>query len=238
MTTEHDTDPAAGGIRLSQDPAADSVLARSPFALLVGTMLENNHSVEVAYRSPLLIGERLGADPTPAAIAALDAEQFTELLSQPPPVHTRAGRVAKRVHELATHLTEVYDGDATRLWTETATGEELLSRIRALPGFSKTRARILLALLGKQFGITPDGWREAAAPYGEEGVRLSVADITGPDSLREVRATRNQLKVARKANTSSKAGKSSTTSGASTEHQHGDRDGRPGHLLSDQEDTT
>lgn len=94
---------------------------------------------------------------------------------------------------------EHYDGDAEALWRDAATGKELLDRLKALPGFGEQKARIFLALLGKRIGVRPDGWREAAGAYGEEGSYRSVADITGPESLDKVRAHKQETKAAAKA---------------------------------------
>jgi uncharacterized HhH-GPD family protein len=92
-----------------------------------------------------------------------------------------------------------YDGDAARVWTTAGTGAELAARLTELPGFGQYKAQITMALLGKQLGIRPDGWREAAGHFGEEGSHYSVADITDPGSLAAVRDYKKQLKAAAKA---------------------------------------
>ena len=74
-------------------------------------------------------------------------------------------------------------------------GEELVGRLRALPGFGEQKAKIFAALLGKQLGVRPEGWREATSPYGDPGTYLSVADIDGPESLATVRATKKAAKA-------------------------------------------
>ena len=85
------------------------------------------------------------------------------------------------------------------LWEDVPDGATLLRRIRQLPGFGVQKAKIFVALLGKQYGVTPPGWREAAGEYGEDGARRSVADITGPESLAEVRRFKQEKKQAAKA---------------------------------------
>jgi uncharacterized HhH-GPD family protein len=131
-------------------------------------------------------------------IAAYDPEAFSELLSRKPAVHRYPGSMAKRVQQLCQYLVEHYDGDAEAVWRDAADGRKLLTRLNELPGFGKQKAQIFLALLGKQLGATPEGWREAAGPYGEQGSHRSVADITGPESLEKVRAFKQEQKRAAK----------------------------------------
>ncbi|MFB7667449.1 HhH-GPD-type base excision DNA repair protein [Kitasatospora sp. NPDC056138] len=182
-------------IRLAQQPEADELLGRSPLAALVGMLLDQQVPMEWAFSGPYTIAQRLGEDDLdPHRIAAYDPEAFTALLSAKPAVHRYPGSMAKRVQQLCRYLVEHYGGDAEAVWRDAASGRELLDRLTALPGFGRQKARIFLALLGKQFGVTPDGWREAAGPYGEAGSYRSVADITGPESLDKVRAHKQQAK--------------------------------------------
>jgi uncharacterized HhH-GPD family protein len=99
-----------------------------------------------------------------------------------------------RVQKLAAFVVERYDGDVSRLWTEAESGADLKRRLAQLPGYGEQKARILVALLGKQLGVRPDGWREAAGPYGEEGSRRSIADVVDAESLVEVRAYKREAK--------------------------------------------
>jgi uncharacterized HhH-GPD family protein len=94
---------------------------------------------------------------------------------------------------------ERYGGRTERLWADVPDGATLLKRIGGLPGFGAQKSKIFVALLGKQYGVTPPGWREAAGDYGQEGSRRSVADVTGPESLAEVRAFKQEAKRAAKA---------------------------------------
>ncbi|SFC55371.1 uncharacterized HhH-GPD family protein [Streptomyces aidingensis] len=132
------------------------------------------------------------------SIAAYDPEAFAGLLSRKPAVHRYPGSMAGRVQQLCRYLVDHYDGDAGALWRDVADGRELLRRLNELPGFGKQKAQIFTALLGKRFGVTPPGWREAAGDYGEQGSYRSVADITGPDSLARVRAFKQEAKRAAK----------------------------------------
>src|SRR6266480_24768 len=111
-----------------------------------------------------------------------------ELLSRSP--------LAARVQQLCQLVVDHYHGDAANVWAGAPTGQDLLARINALPGFGADKARIFVAFLGKQYGVRPEGWREAAGHFGDEGSRCSVADIVDADSLAEVRAYKQSLKSA------------------------------------------
>ena len=196
MTTP---DPRPHTLHLAQRPEADELLGRSPLARLVGMLLDQQVPMEWAFTGPYTIARRMGGDDLDAReIAARDPEEFAALLATKPAVHRYPGSMARRVQQLCQYLVDHYDGDAGALWRDVDDGRELLRRLNALPGFGKQKAQIFLALLGKQLGVTPTGWREAAGAYGEEGAYRSVADITGPDSLTRVRETKQAAKRAAK----------------------------------------
>ncbi|GGN67041.1 (Fe-S)-cluster assembly protein [Streptomyces albiflavescens] len=187
-------------LHLSQDPEADELLGRSPLAALIGMLLDQQVPMEWAFKGPSTIAQRLGTDDLDAhEIAAHDPEAFAALLSEKPAVHRYPGSMAKRIQQLCQYLVEHYDGDASAIWEGVETGQELLKQLEKLPGFGKQKAQIFLALLGKQFGVRPKGWREAAGAYGEPKSFRSVADITGPESLAKVRAHKQEMKAAAKA---------------------------------------
>jgi uncharacterized HhH-GPD family protein len=203
-------------IHLAQQPEADELLGRSPLAALVGMLLDQQIPMEWAFSGPYTIARRMGADDLDAhEIAAYDPEAFVALLSDKPAVHRYPGSMAKRVQQLCQYLVDEYGGDASAVWSDAGTGKELLDRLLALPGFGKQKAQIFLALLGKQYGVQPEGWREAAGAYGEEGSYRSAADITGPESLAKVRAYKQEAKRAAKAATATKTAKTAKTAGGS-----------------------
>ncbi|MEU0965620.1 HhH-GPD-type base excision DNA repair protein [Streptomyces sp. NPDC005917] len=198
--TEANTNTNTTTLHLAQDPEADELLSRSKLAVLIGMLLDQQVPMEWAFKGPATIAKRMGTDDLDAhEIAAQDPEAFAALLSEKPAVHRYPGAMAKRIQQLCQYLVEHYDGDVEAIWRDVDSGAELLKRLEELPGFGKQKAQIFLALLGKQLGVRPKGWREAAGPYGEEESFRSVADITGPESLAKVRAHKQEMKAAAKA---------------------------------------
>lgn len=192
-------------LQLTQDPASDDLfLSEDPFALLTGMLLDQQIPMETAFAGPRKIVERIGGIDPPRLVADYDPpDQFTEKFSTTPAVHRFfPGSMAKRVQDLAREIVDRYDGDAAQLWLDgnPPDGAEVLRRLKALPGFGEQKAKIFLALLGKQYGVTPKGWREAAGDYGKAGTHMSIADVVDKGgSLEEVRAYKKKVKAAAKA---------------------------------------
>ncbi|WP_132877035.1 HhH-GPD-type base excision DNA repair protein [Tamaricihabitans halophyticus] len=185
-------------LRLTGDAEADKLLSSDPFALLTGLLLDQQFPMEHAFAGPRKIADRM-AGFSITKIAESDLDEFVELCVQPPAIHRYGGSMARRVHALANHVLEEYDGKTDAIWKRgKPDGKELLRRVKALPGYGEQKARIFVALLGKQLGVTPDGWREAAGAYGEDGSRRSIADVTSEETLAEVRAFKKAAKAAAK----------------------------------------
>jgi len=184
-------------LHITGDPDADQVLSDSPFALLVGMMLDQQYPMEHAFRGPAKILDRFGSI-EPAAIAAADPAEFKALCSTPPAIHRFPGSMAERLQTMAAMVEEKYDGHAERLWTEAASGPDLLKRVMELPGFGKQKAQIFAALLAKQLDVRPEGWEKVVGDYALEGYR-SVADVTDAASLAKVRQYKQQKKAQAKA---------------------------------------
>jgi uncharacterized HhH-GPD family protein len=186
-------------LSLPIDESANELLTRSPLALLIAMLLDQQVPLEKAFGSPRVLVQRLGHEPTADELAGYDPEALAAIFSERPALHRFPRAMSARVQELARVLADRYDGDAGLVWRDAATGGELLARLSELPGFGVYKAQILIALLGKQLGVRPDGWRAAAGRFGEEGSRYSVADIVDDASLAEVRAFKKQMKAAAKA---------------------------------------
>lgn len=181
------------GFQITGEPAADAVLNKYPFALVVGMMLDQQYGIEHAFRGGYKVLSRFDTL-EPGAIAAADPEAFSELCRQPPAIHRYPGSMSTRLQELAAMVDEKYDGDVTRLWTEAKTGQELFRRVQELPGFGQQKSKIFVAFLAKQLGVKPPGWRKVSGDYGLMGYR-SVADVVDPESLQKVRSFKKAQKA-------------------------------------------
>jgi uncharacterized HhH-GPD family protein len=185
-------------LQITQDEAADEVLATNAFALLAGMLLDQQFPMERAFAGPATILDRFGTL-DPATIADAPPEEFAEICARTPAVHRFPGAMAARLQALARQVTDEYGGDAAAVWGTAGSGQELLRRIMALPGFGRQKAQIFVALLGKQLDVNPPGWEGAAGVYAEAGSFRSVADVHDSASLEKVRAFKRDQKAAAKA---------------------------------------
>jgi uncharacterized HhH-GPD family protein len=186
-------------LTLPIDAEANELLRRSPLALLIGMILDQQFPMERAFGSPFELARRLGHEPTAQELADFEPDALIEIFARPPVLHRFPKAMAARVQEACRIVVERYDGQVERIWTEAADGKDAYKRVAELPGFGKQKAQIFVALLGKQFGVRPEGWREAAGDYGVEGSFKSVADIDDPASVEKVRDFKRQMKAAAKA---------------------------------------
>ncbi len=180
---------------LAQQAEADALLSRDPFALLVGMLLDQQIPMEKAFAGPATIAERMEGPFDPGTVASYDPDRFVEIVAGPPAVHRFPTAMAARIQTLAKHLHTAYGGNAAAVWADVKSGDDLLARLSALPGFGAQKAKIFVALLGKQLKVRPRGWREASEPYGEDGAFKSVADVIDPGSLAKVRMYKQQQRA-------------------------------------------
>jgi uncharacterized HhH-GPD family protein len=189
---------ARPSLHLSQDAQADALLSRDPLALLVGMVLDQQIPLEWAFAGPAELKRRLGGTFAVPQIASMPEDELAEHFAARPALHRYPRAMAARVQALCTLLVERYGGKAERVWLGVDDAGELLARLRGLPGFGEQKAKIFMALLGKQLGVRPQGWEAACAPFGEPGSTRSVADIVDPESLEHVRAWKQAAKRAAK----------------------------------------
>lgn len=181
---------------LARDERADRLLSTDPLALLIGMVLDQQIPLERAFQGPAALVDRLAlAVPIDAAhLAGIDPETLVDAFARRPSLHRYPAAMAARVQDLAAIVADHYGGDASRIWRDAGSGADLRRRVHALPGFGDRKARIFVALLGKQLGVRPEGWTDASSPFGEPGSRLSVADIVDDVTLDEVRTEKRRAK--------------------------------------------
>jgi uncharacterized HhH-GPD family protein len=179
---------------LTGNAEADRLLEVSPLALMLGMLLDQQVPMEWAFIGPYRLRERLGGTLDATAIAAMDPADLEAAFREKPALHRFPGAMAKRAQALCQHLVEWYGGRAEAVWADATNGDELLRRLRQLPGYGDEKARIFLALLAKRFGVQPVGWENAAAPFSDPTPR-SVADIDSPEALQRVREWKRAQKA-------------------------------------------
>jgi uncharacterized HhH-GPD family protein len=174
------------------DDEADRLIAADPAALLIGFVLDQQVTVQKAFSGPLELRRRLGHLDV-ARIAASDPEELAAVFRERPALHRFPGAMAERVRALCAVLEERYGGDAARVWREAGSGDELQARLRELPGFGEMKARTVLTLLARQFGVRPPGI-EALLPDHQ-----TLGDVRTPDELAAYQAGKRAAKAARRA---------------------------------------
>jgi uncharacterized HhH-GPD family protein len=189
-------------MHLAYTAEANALLDKDPLALLIGMLLDQQIPMEKAFTSPAVLAERMGGELDARKIAAADPDDLEQIFRTPPALHRFPAAMAKRVQELCRIVAEQYNGDAANLYAGVQDGAELRRRIANLPGFGEQKAKIFVALLGKQAGVRPAGWQAAAGDYGPDGVFRSVADVVDDASLAKVRTYKQQVKAAGKAGAS------------------------------------
>jgi len=155
---------------------ANALIASDPMALLVGFVLDQQVTVQKAFSGPLEIQQRLGALDA-GTLADADLES---VFRERPAIHRYPGSMAKRVHDLAVHVRDTYDGDAARVWTDAADAAELRANLAALPGFGTMKIKAIGAVLAKQFGVRA---AQELVPW-----HPTLGDIVSPDGLAEYQA--------------------------------------------------
>jgi uncharacterized HhH-GPD family protein len=176
-------------LHFTGDADADALIAKDPLALLIGFALDQQVTVQTAFAGPLKLEQRLGSLDA-ATIAASDPAELEALFRQQPAIHRFPGSMAKRVHDLARHVADEYDGNAERVWTEAADAKDLEKRIRALPGFGDMKVLALSAVLAKRFGV------EVAKPLAPSFPTLG--DVDSVEALHEYQAAKRAHRSARR----------------------------------------
>ncbi|MFI5287600.1 MAG: HhH-GPD-type base excision DNA repair protein [Candidatus Dormibacteria bacterium] len=157
---------AASTLRLewTGDPEADRLISVNPTALLIGFCLDQQVPIEWAFQGPLRMRERLGTI-DPAEVARMDPSKVERAFQTPPALHRFPVSMARRVHALCQVIATEYGGDPTRIWTEARDAKDLLRRFAALPGFGTAKARVMVGVVAKHFGVRVEGWEKVAPDW-------------------------------------------------------------------------
>jgi len=178
---------APKALHFTDDDEANRLLADDPFALLVGLALDQQVTVQQAFAGPLKIKQRVGTL-DPATLARTDLEPA---FREKPAVHRFPGTMARRVQDLAATVAEEYGGDASRIWRDARDGDDLRTRIAALPGFGDMKIRTLAAILAKRFGVPA---AQELAPR-----HPTLGDVDSAQALADYQAAKRAHKAAMKA---------------------------------------
>jgi uncharacterized HhH-GPD family protein len=197
MSARPDAGPEA--LYFTADPEANRLLAQEPLAVLLGMLLDQQVTMEWAFGAPLLLKRRLGVEHLDATeIAAMDPAALEAVFRDKPALHRYPGSMAKRTHDLCRFIVDNYGGRTDAIWADAASGEELLARVQALPGFGKDKSRIFVGVLGKRLGVQPSGWEQAAADWA------SIADVDSFERISEIREKKRAAKATKKTGKSPK----------------------------------
>lgn len=164
---------------------ADALLNRDGTALMIGMLLDQQIPMEWAFTGPYTIRKRLG-HLNAKRIAEMDVDKFVAICSEKPAIHRFPRSMATRIHLLCVALTENYGGKGSNVWSDVDDAQELMARLRKLPGYGQEKSEIFIALLGKRFNIRPKNWKKHAGVFSDARPR-SVADIYSAATLLKVR---------------------------------------------------
>jgi uncharacterized HhH-GPD family protein len=170
-------------LHFTDSDEANELIATDPLALLVGFVLDQQVTVQQAFMGPIVLRERLGAFDA-GTLAAADLEP---VMRERPAVHRYPASMAKRVHDLAVHVRDRYDGDAARVWEDAPDAATLRANLTALPGFGEMKVKALGSVLAKRYGV------EAAAelvPW-----HPTLGDVDSPQALADYQAAKRVHKA-------------------------------------------
>ena len=183
---------APARLHFTGNDEADALLAEEPLALLIGFVLDQQVPVQKAFSGPLELKRRIG-NLDASAIAGMDPGELDRAFRERPALHRFPGTMAMRTQELCAAIATDYDGDAARVWTEASDGKDLQQRLLDLPGIGPMKARSLIAILGKRFGIKPPGWEDVAPSHP------TLGDVDSVEALLDYQAKKRAHKAAMRA---------------------------------------
>jgi uncharacterized HhH-GPD family protein len=191
------TTNAPRSLPFTGDPEADALIAQDPLALLIGFTLDQQVTVQKAFSGPLELQHRLGHLDS-RRIATMDPEALADVFRQRPALHRFPAAMAGRVQAISQVVADEYHGDASRIWHDAKDGRDLERRLLALPGVGAMKAKTLIAILGKRFGVRPPGWEEVAPKHP------TLGDVDSAEALASYQAGKRAHKAAIRATKAAK----------------------------------
>lgn len=177
-------------ICFTYDDEANQLLGENPMALLVGLTLYQQVPVEKAFSSPLELQRRLGVPLSAKAIAATEPDRLEELFRQKPALHRFPANMAKRTAAVSDHIVAQYGGDPNAIWDGASDSEDLVGRLRALPGFGEYKATVTFTILARRHGVHLAGWEDLVADFP------TVGDIESTDDIEAFKVRKKEWKAA------------------------------------------
>jgi uncharacterized HhH-GPD family protein len=170
-------------LHFTDSDEANELIATDPMALLIGFALDQQVSVQKAFSGPLALKERLGS----IDAGTLASAELEPVFRQRPAIHRFPGAMAQRVHDLAEHIRDNYDGDAARVWTGAPDAAQLRANIASLPGFGEMKIKALGAVLAKRFGVAAA--QELVPPHP------TLGDVDSAQALADYQAAKRAHKA-------------------------------------------
>jgi uncharacterized HhH-GPD family protein len=174
------------------DDEADRLLVEEPLALLIGFALDQQVTVQKAFSGPWELRARLGHLDA-RRIAGTDPAELERVFRERPAIHRFPGSMAGKVAALCAAIAERYDNDASRIWTEASDGPDLERRLLDLPGIGAMKAKTILAVLGKRYGVSLPGMADVMPKHP------TLGDVDSPEALAEYQAGKRAYKAAMRA---------------------------------------
>jgi uncharacterized HhH-GPD family protein len=179
-------------LHFTADPEANALLARDPMALLVGFALDQQVPVPKAFAGPLELQRRVGTIDA-RELAAMEPARLEQVFAEKPAIHRFPGMMARRVHELAAAIAAEWDGDASRVWEGVTDARELYDRLLTLPGIGEMKAKSLVAILGKRFGLPLAGIEDVIPKHP------TLGDVDSAEALEQYQSWKREYKAKQRA---------------------------------------
>jgi uncharacterized HhH-GPD family protein len=167
---------------------ADALVSSEPLALLIGFALDQQVTVQKAFSGPWEIRQRLGRLDA-RRIAGTDPAELDRVFRERPAIHRFPGSMAGKVAALCAAIAEKYDNDAGKIWREAKDGADLQARLLELPGIGEMKAKTILAVLGKRYGVSLPGMADVMPRHP------TLGDVDSVEALAEYQAGKRAYKA-------------------------------------------